>query len=54
MFHGQKLYDRAMVVRMDKDNARKEDQLPSGLQSIGPSLPLRNFNDMPSQGNLAL
>lgn len=41
MFHKQLLYDRPMMVKMDKDNARPDsNELPSGLQGIGPSLDL--------------
>lgn len=46
MFNKQLLFDRPMVVKMDKGNAAKpEKSLPSGLQSIGPSLNLSNMAD---------
>jgi len=43
MLNNQKLYDRAMIVKMDKDNVRerKAHELPSGLSGIGPSLNMR-------------
>lgn len=49
MFHKQMLYDRPMMVKMDKDNNRAEKDLPSGLQSIGPSL---NIPGLESRGPL--
>ena len=41
MLNNQKLYDRTMIVKMDKDNNRGQNraaELPSGLGGIGPSL----------------
>ena len=41
MLNNQKLYDRTMVVKMDRANSRDKGaggDLPSGLSGIGPSI----------------
>lgn len=63
MFNSQTLYDRAMVVRMDKTSVDTSNDktshpkvnLPSGLKSIGMGLglggqPMQNFNQMSGGG----
>ena len=49
MLNNQKLYDRTMIVKMDKDNSREPrsgGDLPSGLAGIGPALNTRNRESM--------
>uniref|UniRef100_H2Y7Q8 RRM domain-containing protein n=1 Tax=Ciona savignyi TaxID=51511 RepID=H2Y7Q8_CIOSA len=39
MLNNQRLFDRIMIVKMDKDNSKdRKMELPSGLAGIGPSL----------------
>uniref|UniRef100_F6PPT5 RRM domain-containing protein n=1 Tax=Ciona intestinalis TaxID=7719 RepID=F6PPT5_CIOIN len=39
MLNNQRLYDRIMIVKMDKDNSKeKKLELPSGLAGIGPGI----------------
>ena len=40
MLNNQKLYDRTMVVKMDRANPREKGHgdLPSGLSGVGPSI----------------
>lgn len=50
MFNNQKLFDRVMRVKMDgqPSSAARPDPLPTGLQSVGPSL--SNLQQMSSGG----
>lgn len=57
MFHNQVLFDRKMLVRVDKYAEPEKPKLPSGLKSIGMGLgtggaPMTNFNQLGS--NLGL
>ncbi|XP_076465671.1 myelin expression factor 2-like [Babylonia areolata] len=58
MFNNQTLYDRRMIVRMDKvpEDITPPNKLPSGLKSIGMGLglggsPLTNMHQMNSAGS---
>ncbi|XP_076806131.1 myelin expression factor 2-like [Clavelina lepadiformis] len=54
MLNNQKLYDRTMIVKMDKDNNRGQNraaELPSGLGGIGPSL--QSFRPQRELGGIA-
>lgn len=55
MFNGQVLFDRNMIVRIDKGPEPEKPKLPSGLKSIGMGLgsggaPLTNFNQLNNNG----
>uniref|UniRef100_H2Y7Q6 RRM domain-containing protein n=1 Tax=Ciona savignyi TaxID=51511 RepID=H2Y7Q6_CIOSA len=51
MLNNQRLFDRIMIVKMDKDNSKdRKMELPSGLAGIGPSLS-RN-SQRPDRGGL--
>nr|XP_039267456.1 heterogeneous nuclear ribonucleoprotein M-like isoform X1 [Styela clava] len=59
LFNDQKLYDRPMVVRLDRESVgSSKKELPSGLQGLGPALNLNalasgdNPLRAPSQSNL--
>lgn len=54
MLNNQKLFDRTLIVKMDKDNMKEKQgggnsgsELPSGLSGIGPSLNFRNRDPGP-------
>ena len=48
MLNGQSLYERAMVVKMDKDNSKEGFKLPAGLSGLGPALNQRSgVNNLP-------
>lgn len=48
MLNGQLLYDRPMVVKMDKDNNNRDGfKLPAGLSGIGPTLASRQHPPPP-------
>jgi len=49
MLNGQSLYDRLMVVKMDKDNNSRDGfKLPAGLSGLGPTLNARQRTVAPS------
>ena len=56
MLNNQKLFDRTLIVKMDKDNLREKQggggplgELPSGLSGIGPPLNFRNRDQGPGK-----